>query len=294
MSHEPWKVSLHGGHSGEFCDHAQGTLEEILDAAVDFGYRVFGVSEHAPRKGEQYLYDTERAMGWDVAKLESDFERYAETIALLSGRYEGRLQVLRGFELEVVPPDEYVSIMQAYRKRFAFDYIVGSVHFLDDLPIDGPPELFARVEKQLGGLEGLALAYYEKVREMVEALRPEVVGHLDLVRKNAPSNEAVETPAIHEAAVNALEVIRDCGGILDVNTAGYRKGLGSPYPAPWLVEAARDMGVGFCFGDDSHAPNQVGAGIEDARDYLLDLGVREITVLARKAGAIVREKAPLP
>src|SRR5438045_1413741 len=39
---ENWRVSLHGGHSGEFCDHAEGTLREILTAAVAAGYHTFG------------------------------------------------------------------------------------------------------------------------------------------------------------------------------------------------------------------------------------------------------------
>jgi len=45
---EPWRVSLHGGHSGEYCDHAEATLREMLEAAVQYGYQTFGVSEHAP------------------------------------------------------------------------------------------------------------------------------------------------------------------------------------------------------------------------------------------------------
>ncbi len=31
----PWKVSLHGGHSGQFCDHAKGSLREIVEAAIE-------------------------------------------------------------------------------------------------------------------------------------------------------------------------------------------------------------------------------------------------------------------
>ncbi|HEX6202492.1 MAG TPA: histidinol phosphatase, partial [Thermoanaerobaculia bacterium] len=52
----PWRVSLHGGHSGEFCDHATGTLAEVLEAAVAAGYAIFGVSEHAPRSDPRFLY----------------------------------------------------------------------------------------------------------------------------------------------------------------------------------------------------------------------------------------------
>jgi len=58
-----WKASLHGGHSGEFCDHAGGTLREMVEAAVAFGYRTFGVSEHAPRYEPRFLYAEERALG---------------------------------------------------------------------------------------------------------------------------------------------------------------------------------------------------------------------------------------
>jgi hypothetical protein len=35
-------VSLHGGHSGDFCEHGADSLREMLDAAVSFGYSTFG------------------------------------------------------------------------------------------------------------------------------------------------------------------------------------------------------------------------------------------------------------
>ena len=287
-----WRVSLHGGHSGEFCDHATGTLREVLDAAVEYGYETFGVTEHAPRYEERYLYDTERERGWTIFKIIADFHAYALASATLAAEYADRLTVLRGFEIEVIPAN-YQQVMQDLRRKYAFDYVVGSVHFLHDLPIDGPRAQFDQVLELEGGLERTAKRYYERVAEMVTALRPEVVGHLDLIRRNAPSNEAVETPVIKRAALEALAAIRDCGGILDVNTAGYRKGLGSPYPAPWLVHEATARGVGLCFGDDSHGPEQVGAGVEMARDYLIELGVQEVTVLRKVGGEVRKEQVSL-
>lgn len=286
-------VSLHGGHSGAYCDHASGTLEETLDAAVAAGYRTFGVSEHAPRMGDHLLYEEERAMGWDVARLEANFEAYVRDLADVVPAYEDRLEVLRGFECEVVPAEGYRDIMLGLRERFDFEYMIGSIHHIDEIIIDGPPELFAKAVEAKGGVEALALAYYRTLAEMIEALRPEVVGHFDLIRRNAPSREAVETPAIREAAVEALEAASANGCILDLNTAGYRKGLGGPYPAPWLVNRAQEMGLGFCFGDDSHAPDQVGAGIEEARKYLLELGVEHITTLTREDGRIVKKVVSL-
>jgi histidinol-phosphatase (PHP family) len=171
--------------------------------------------------------------------------------------------------------------------------MVGSVHYVDEISIDGPRPDFERALAARGGIEPLAVAYYEALAEMVEALRPEVVGHFDLIRLHTGPDAPLDTPRIRQAATTALEAVRDCGAILDVNTAGYRKGLGMPYPAPWLIESARLMEIGFCFGDDSHGIAQVGQGIEEARQYLLENQVDHVTVLTRENGGIVRKRVPL-
>lgn len=295
---DEWKVSLHGGHSGEYCDHAEGTLREILDAAVQFGYHTFGVSEHAPRLGEPYLYDKEKALGWTVAKITDDFDRYTSALPALVEEYADRLTVLRGFEAEIVPPDRYAHIMRSYREQTlpdgspAFDYMVGSVHFINGYSIDGPRELFDKAVESCGGLVELAVEYYRQVAIMVETLRPDIVGHFDLYKLNIWKHEASTTmyktcgffphPAITLAARHALEAIRAYDCILDLNTAGWRKGL--PYPYPWPAETlcARRMNIPFCFGDDSHRAEQVGDGIARAREYLLKFGINTITVLTKE------------
>jgi histidinol-phosphatase (PHP family) len=69
MASNDWKVSLHGGHSGEFCEHATSTLREVLEAAVAFGYHTFGVSEHVPRSQDRFLYRTEREKDYTPDRL---------------------------------------------------------------------------------------------------------------------------------------------------------------------------------------------------------------------------------
>ncbi len=288
-----WKASLHGGHSGEYCEHAQGTLPQILDSAVAAGYQTFGVSEHAPRLEERFLYPGEVEKGWSVDRLKEDFERYAAALPPLVAEYRGRLSVLRGFEAEVVPTASYAEVMRAYRSIFDFDYMVGSVHYVDEIAIDGELDEFERALEGLSGLERLAVRYYDTVSEMVESLRPEVVGHLDLIKLHGRRFGPLDSSAVRAAADSTLEVIRRHDCILDLNTAGYRKGLGAPYPAPWLVKRAQLLGIGFCFGDDSHSPADVGAGLEPARSYLLQNGVNHITTLTAEGRSLGRKKIPL-
>jgi len=289
-----WRVSIHGGHSGSYCDHGKGTLREIIEAAVAYGYHTFGVAEHAPRFDARYLYAEEIAMGWDIPKIVNDFDRYASELRILSEEFAESITVLCGFEAEVVPPDYYPELMDDLRRRHGFDYVVGSVHWVDDVSTDYTQEEFDRAVALHGGIEGLAIRYYEIVLEMVAAVKPDVVGHIDVIRKFALSENQVDTPAIRRAAGRTLEAIRDVGCILDVNTAALRKGLGAPYPAPWLVHmAAERFDIPFCFGDDSHSPEQVGKGIPESRDYLLENGVASITFLTRQDGAVVRKTASL-
>jgi histidinol-phosphatase (PHP family) len=288
-----WKVSLHGGHSREFCDHAYSSLREMLEAAVAAGYHTFGVTEHAPRVEARFLYPNEIVMGWDVPKLLADFERYAHTLPALVEEFSDRLVVLRGFEIEVVPAASYVSLMQDFRHRYGFEYIVGSVHYVREISIDGSMEEFQRAIDACGGVEPLAVCYYQTVAQMVTALQSEVVAHLDLIKLHGRHFGLQETDTVRRAAEEALEAVRATGGIVEINTAGYRKGLGEPYPAPWLVQLAQRMGIGFCLSDDSHRVEQVGFGIEQVRAYLLEQGVRTLTVLTREGNALVKREVSL-
>jgi histidinol-phosphatase (PHP family) len=49
----------HHSHSGEFCCHAKGTLEEVVQEAIRQGFTTFGLSEHVPRYRVCDLYPEE-------------------------------------------------------------------------------------------------------------------------------------------------------------------------------------------------------------------------------------------
>ncbi len=296
MNREHWRVSLHGGHSSDFCDHAHHPLREMLEAAVAAGYHTFGVSEHAPRNHTRFLYTEEKKRGWDLATCHRNFAAYTTQINELAEEFADRLTVLRGFEAEVVPTATYVKQMREYCRqkdadsRRCFDYFVGSVHYVNEIAIDGTIANFKRAVAHCGSIEEFAICYYETVAEMIRTLKPDIVGHFDLLRRNLEragyTLSDIETPRIAEARDFALVIAKAYDAALDLNTAGWRKGLAHPYPAPAIVRRAAQIGVPFCFGDDSHCTSDVGAGIEDARIYLLANGVNFVRVLTRSGKSI--------
>ena len=179
------------------------------------------------------------------------------------------------------------------------------MHFLNDYNIDGPREYFEAAIASCGSLESLVMAYYAQMKTMAATLRPNIVAHFDLIKLNVLRHagepgyavDVLQSRKVETLAQEALEAIRDCNAILDLNTAGWRKGLGEPYPAPLWVKRAQELGIPFCFGDDSHRVSQIGAGIVEARQYLLALGVNTITVLTREGdfanGPVVRRVVSL-
>jgi histidinol-phosphatase (PHP family) len=285
-----WRASLHGGHSGAYCDHAEGSLEEVVAEAARQGFEVYGLSEHAPRNEERWLYPREIALGWGPDRLSQNFAAYAVESARLQAAYAGRLTVVRGFESEMLPGDRWAEQMTGLRRLYGFEYMVGSVHTLGDHYLDMSEELFLRAAESFGGLEGLVVRYYEAVAELVQRLRPEVVGHLDLVRRFGEAIGLPDTARTRAAEDDALVSIAEAGSILDLNTAALRKGLATPYPAPPLLLRAQAMGIGCCLGDDSHGPSLVGSGLEEGRAYLLGLGIRRQTILWPAGGGEVERR----
>ena len=126
--------SFHGGHSGEFCRHASGQLEAVLESALERGFTSYGLSEHGPRDRARDLTPDEADL--KPADLHSIFRRYVESARECARRLEGRLEVLVGFETEVVPRDGYADRVAALREELRFDYVVGSVHHVEDRCVD--------------------------------------------------------------------------------------------------------------------------------------------------------------
>jgi histidinol-phosphatase (PHP family) len=273
--------SYHGGHSGEFCNHAKSSLEEIVETAVARGFTHYGLTEHCPRYREQDLLPGEEDIG--VQGLIEAFERYVPRAFALRETYAGRVELLIGFETECVPPENWLEKMQALRQAHPFDYLVGSVHDINGCWVDYSPRATQDLADQIGGPEALQMAYFDAVIEMVEKLRPDMVAHLDLVRKFEAPDFAF-SPQVFRKIEQTLEAIKAYGGVLDINCAAFRNGYGPVYPLPDILRRACEMGIAVTLGDDSHGVDTVGVGLTASKAAIDAAGYRTIAYLTRKHG----------
>jgi histidinol-phosphatase (PHP family) len=265
------RVSIHGGHSGEFCNHAEDRLEEVVQAYADQGFVWVGLTEHMPPSADAYLYPEDRQAGLTAAAMTERFGRYMEEARRLQRLYADRIEVLVGFETEATPGA--ITLAEQLIGQYAPDYIVGSVHHVEGIPFDYSEAEYRRAVEALGSMEALYCAYFDRQYELIERLKPQVVGHFDLIRLFDPMyRRNLMYPEVLKRIKRNLELIRDLELILDYNVAALKKGAFEPYLSRPILNQAFYLRIPVVPGDDSHGVATVGLHLEEGVRVLLEMG----------------------
>jgi histidinol-phosphatase (PHP family) len=258
MTKEPQLVSIHGGHSGQFCNHAQDTLEAVIQAYIAKGFTWVGITEHMPPAADRFLYPEEIQAGLDARLMLDRFGRYVEEGRRLQEKYADRLEIFVGFETEAYTGAW--DLAADIKTRMLPDYILGSVHHVADIPFDYSPEAYQEAVTACGGIEALYCRYFDLQHELILAMRPQVVAHFDLIRIfDAGYPLRWRQPAIARRIQRNLESIARMGLILEFNVAALRKGAAEPYLSGPLLEQALALGIPVVPADDSHGAAMAGA-----------------------------------
>jgi histidinol-phosphatase (PHP family) len=264
-------VSVHGGHSGEFCSHARDRLEDILAAYRDQGFLWVGITEHMPAARPELVPDDERAAGLSAADTQARFGAYFRTARELQQRLSGKLDVLVGFEAEIYSDSS--EFLAGLIREHRPDYVVGSVHHVHDLIIDASPEVYREAAARSGGLDGLYCDYFDLQHTLLEAIAPAVVGHFDLIRMFDPDyRERLVRPEIWMRIERNLRLVREQRSLLDFNVRALSKGASEPYVSAPILARAKELGVPLAPGDDSHGVADVGRHLDRAIALLERLG----------------------
>ena len=139
--------------------------------------------------------------------------------------------------------------------------------------IDGPIELFEQAIDLSGGLAELYCDYFDRQFELMQALRPPVVSHFDLIRlhdKNYPTQ--LRHPDVWQRIVRNLEHIAEHNMILDLNLRALKKGQPEPYVSQPILAHAKRLNIPVVPGDDSHGVTDIGTYFETAIQTLQSAG----------------------
>lgn len=264
-----YKISYHGGHSGDLCLHADGTKAQSLQSYLSAGFTDVAITEHLPSRSG-YLYPEEESLG--AEELLSRFTHY-----MISARNELRTEygsrfheLWFGFETELYGADR-VEYLRSAISYFKPELLVASVHHVRDIPIDYSPELFENIVQICGGMEETFCEYYDAQLELINCLAPYtasipvVVGHFDLIK--VFSKDYFPSSVVQDRMRRNILRAAEVEMVFEVNSRGLKK-VGVPYPSTWILNEIRKAGGSITFGDDSHSPDDVGSGYDEICAYI--------------------------
>lgn len=241
----------------------QENADRYLEAAEAAGIAELGVSEHVHRFTEA-LEIWEHPFWRENAK--DDLGEYLE-FARSAG-------LKAGIEMDWVAgrEDRIANVLD--RHAGELDYVVGSVHFLNDTAVDDPDY---DVWERINDPDKVWSQYFETFAEAIRTEMYDICAHPDLVKvwgKGRPGPR--RDPRFHYEPL--VEAIADTGVAVEVSTAGLRKPVGELYPADAFAEMCVDAGAAFALSSDAHEPGQVGYEYERAAEAMRGWGVTELCV----------------
>lgn len=243
----PIPVSLPADYHSHtrLCQHASGEPLDYARSARPRGLPELAATDHGPTP---LNYDPQHRMEMD------QFPEYLQGVEAAQREMPG--YVLLGIEADYFEGCE--SFMKEWLAAQPFDIVLGSIHYLS------PPARDRSEFKPLwdfGGIRGTWNRYFELVGKLADSGLYDVVGHLDMLKRNG---SRLPDSDLRDCALPALDRIAAAGMAIEINTSGLRHAVKEMYPSPLLLSWARERDIPIVFGSDAHQPDQVGFEFERA------------------------------
>lgn len=250
-------------HTRFSCD-SETALAAACEAAIARGLREIGLVDHAdfgPDDPPDYFRPV----------------AYLAEIARCRARYDGQLTVRAG--VEIGEPHVFIEEARAVLAAGAFDYVIGSAHYADPLQCAWKSPFFEQPLRQAYA------AYFRQVVRLAETGDFDVLGHIDLVKRDAfKLGKPYDGPEPYADAIRAaLRAVVARGKGIEINTSPLYKGLDEPCPSLEILRWYRELGGEILtFGSDAHALDKIGARLDVALEMARAAGFTRLARFERR------------
>jgi histidinol-phosphatase (PHP family) len=238
------------------CRHAEGEPRDYAAQALRVGLDEIGFSDHSPMRQDDF----------DNWRMRQDqLEQYVEWVWGVQQDFP-QLHIRLGIEMDFIPGQE--DWIQELTGRYAWDYVIGSVHYVaDGWEVDNPEK---KNEWQKHDPWQVWTAYFERLTQAAASGYFDIIGHADLPKKFGVYPRQDCEPLYRDF----ISTARQAGVVIELNTAGLRKDCAEIYPGPVFLRLACEGGVPITFGSDAHAPSEVGMHFNEALVLARQCGYR--------------------
>lgn len=249
-----------------YSDDSTYLMEDVISDAIKKGIDELCITDHVDY-GVKYDWDEVEIMPYRGSEpfANVDYPKWYQEFCHLQWKYHDQIRLKLGMEfgMQRHTIDRYQSLFQ----RYPFDFILLSVHQIDDL------ELWTNAYQDGKSQDEYIQGYYQEILYLVQHYKQySVLAHLDLIERYDPIGHypfSKIEPILKEIFAC---VIADGKGI-ELNTSSHRYQLEDTTPATNILKLYRQMGGTIVtIGSDSHNATHLGAYFEEAQQQLKTLG----------------------
>lgn len=246
------------------CGHAIGSVEEYVQHGIKIGLKEMGFSCHAPM-----VHERMQGVTMDFSQL----PLYHQLVLDMQKKYADKITIKIALEADYLPgfEDQTKAIIDA----FNYDYIIGSVHFVDGWAIDDP----ATIERwKTEDINKVWHNYFVLLRQSAKTGYFNIIGHSDLPKKFGH----LPTENMTDEVKATAKVFKETGVAVEINTSGLRKPIKEMYPTPAYLKIYCEAGVSLTIGSDAHTPGDVGKNFKEALDLARGAGYKEYVTFKQR------------
>jgi histidinol-phosphatase (PHP family) len=251
---------------------ALGSIRQYCDRALEIGLKSICFTTHYdinPRRIE--LDGFWKVENQRVRISETLIQKYFKEIqSACEYFYQFGLSVFAGLEIDYYPGVE--KEVARLRATFPVDFLIGSVHCLDNIAISDKKEAPSYFCNRT--LDEMADDYFEMLLRAASFSGFDCLGHLDYYIRYGRDYYG---DAIDRIDINRFDPIFSAlvnsGEGIEINTSQFKHGLSRFHPSEDIIARATKAGVRIVsIGSDAHKPSQLGLGIPEADELLRTLG----------------------
>jgi histidinol-phosphatase (PHP family) len=270
----------------EYSIDAEGEIGAYVQSALRAGLSHICFTTHCDLDPARLEHDGRIKLRGKVVDVYSDWlESYRDEVHRAASLAGPGVKVLCGLEIGYVPGIE--ALIERTIGGHRFDFILGGVHTLGGKDIVSPRESPAYFREKTP--RQVCEEYFSYLGSAVATGLFDSIAHIDIYKRCGLEFYGDELNGAHLGLVDpVLDEMARRGLCLEINSAGYRKGLGSPYPSLDILKSARGAGIAdLTFGSDCHRPEDVGRDLDKCLNLAREAGFDKVAVFEARQREII-------
>jgi len=260
-------------HNHTTWSDGRSTLPELVAGARSAGVTELGISDHLA------LTPDGQSPDWSIHP--ENLDAYVEDVLLVAQNTDD-LTIRLGAEVDFFSEtlEESINLLKPY----PFDFIIGSVHFINEFTIDLNSDPWEKISQE--ERNRIWQTYWQHIAAAAKSGCFDFIGHFDLPKKFKFYPDVDLTAD----ALAALDAIAAADAALEINTSGWYKPVKEAYPGLFYLEEARRRNIPILINADSHYPNHAARDFDRARKLASSAGYTELVRYEKRK----RFSYPLP